>query len=216
MDLHEQLYALGQRLGTEVFDDPDSLRAALDDFMDEGAATTGEINLLVDAVRLGGLRMMLGTVRSGGEPARAIEAAGVFLARERGSADVAGSQWACAVLGFAVGAVSDADVQRFRSKPGSVPPPSTPFQAEEPPPTAVVPPVSPTAPPPPPPWPDTPSGSTGSHAGPPPAGGEQSQPPQGSDQAGHQGGHVGHVAQGAQGGQGAGRAGPGAAPGAPV
>jgi hypothetical protein len=192
MELHEQLYALGQRLGPDVFNDPDSLRAALDDFMDEGAATTGEINLLVDAVRLGGFRMMLATVHSGGEAARAIEAAGAFLARERGSADVAGSQWACAVLGFAVGAVSAVDVQRFRSKPGSIASPSTPpLQAEEPPPTAMVPPAGPNAaaPPPPPPWPETPSASVDSQAGPTSAG-ERSQPRDQPGQSGHQGSHV--------------------------
>ena len=53
MELHESLYALGLRLGREVFEDPDSFRGALDDFLDEDSATTGDINLLVDAVRLG-------------------------------------------------------------------------------------------------------------------------------------------------------------------
>ncbi|MBA3311070.1 MAG: hypothetical protein H0U28_13640, partial [Nocardioidaceae bacterium] len=53
MELHERLHALGVELGTGVFDDADSFRGALDDFLDEGSASTGDINLLVDAVRLG-------------------------------------------------------------------------------------------------------------------------------------------------------------------
>ena len=39
MELHENLYALGQQLGREVFEDPDSFRGALDDFLDEDSAT---------------------------------------------------------------------------------------------------------------------------------------------------------------------------------
>ena len=50
------LYALGLRLGRDIFDDAEGFRGAVDDFLDEDAATTGDINLLVDAVRLGALR----------------------------------------------------------------------------------------------------------------------------------------------------------------
>ena len=74
---------------------------------------------------------------------RAIEEAGNRLARNRGSADVAGAQWACAVLGFAVGKVADADVRRYRTQtPGrgtQIPPaaptmlPSTPRLVASPP-----------------------------------------------------------------------------------
>ena len=56
MELHESLYALGLRQGRELFNDADSFRGALDDYLDEDAASTGDINLLVDAVRLGGFR----------------------------------------------------------------------------------------------------------------------------------------------------------------
>jgi hypothetical protein len=108
MELHESLYALGLRLGREVFDDPDSFRGALDDFLDEDSATTGDINLLVDAVRLGAFSSMTSMIGSGAQVTAAVEEAGNRLARDRGSADVAGAQWACAVLGFAIGKVSDA------------------------------------------------------------------------------------------------------------
>ena len=69
MELHDNLYALGLRLGREVFDDPESFRGALDDFLDEDAATTGDINLLVDAVRLGAFRSMTSMLDSGAEVA---------------------------------------------------------------------------------------------------------------------------------------------------
>ncbi|MFA6576728.1 MAG: hypothetical protein WCS84_15005, partial [Nocardioides sp.] len=130
MELHETLYELGLTSGRTVFDDADLLRAALDDYLDEGAASTGDINLLVDAVRLGAFRMMLTTIDSGAEPTRAVEAAGEMLARDRGTSDVTATRWACAVLGFAVGKVSATDVRRFdrhatQAHPASPPPPPT-------------------------------------------------------------------------------------------
>jgi len=154
MELHENLYELGLSFGRDVFDDADGLRAALDDFLDEGAASTGDINLLVDAVRLGSFRWMLDTIDSGAEPMRAIESAGDLLARDRGSADVIGSRWAVAALGFAVGKVSDAEVGRHRTQ-GAVPPPQGQVpRPTSPPPTSPVPmslvppPMSPPGPPP--------------------------------------------------------------------
>jgi hypothetical protein len=136
MELHENLYALGLRLGREVFEDPDSFRGALDDFLDEDSATTGDINLLVDAVRLGGFTSMTSMIGSGAQVTAAVEEAGSRLARDRGSADVAGAQWACAVLGFAIGKVSDADVRRYRTQhaspqPASQPLPPTQFPGQQ-------------------------------------------------------------------------------------
>ncbi|MDP2775127.1 MAG: hypothetical protein Q8O61_16365, partial [Nocardioides sp.] len=148
MELHENLYQLGLTFGRDVFDDADGLRAALDDYLDEGAASTGDINLLVDAVRLGSFRWMVSTIASGAEPTAAIESAGDLLARDRGSADVAGSRWACAVLGFAVGKVTDTDVRRYRTQ-GPPPPPQAQPPATSPAPPPVSPPMSPTMMPPP-------------------------------------------------------------------
>jgi len=116
MELHESLYALGQRLGREVFEDPDTFRGALDDFLDEESATTGDINLLVDAVRLGAFSSMTSMLGSGAQLSAAVEEAGNRLARDRGSADVAGGQWVCAVLAFAIGRASDSDVRRYRTQ----------------------------------------------------------------------------------------------------
>ncbi|MCW2854171.1 MAG: hypothetical protein JWM84_3835, partial [Nocardioides sp.] len=123
MELHETLHELGVASGRGVFDDADLLRAALDDYLDEGAASTGDINLLVDAVRLGALRMMLATIDSGAEPAGAVEAAGEMLARDRGTSDVTATGWACAVLGYAVDGVAAEDVRRFE-RPSSQPRPA--------------------------------------------------------------------------------------------
>jgi hypothetical protein len=148
MDLHDNLYALGLQLGRDVFDDPESFRGALDDFLDEGDASTGDINLLVDAVRLGAFRSMVSILDSGADASRAIEEAGNRLARDRGSADVAGAQWACAVLGFAVGKVADGDVRRYRTQ--------TPGRSTRTPPAAET--MLPTTPP------------AGPTQGPPPAG----------------------------------------------
>ena len=152
MELHENLYALGLRLGREVFDDPDSFRGALDDFLDEESATTGDINLLVDAVRLGGFSSMTSMLGSGAQVTAAVEEAGSRLARDRGSADVAGAQWACAVLGFAIGKVSDAEVRRYRTQHASPQPPSQPLpptqfpQQQQPPPSPAPPTQFPGAP----------------------------------------------------------------------
>ncbi|GEP39883.1 hypothetical protein NPS01_35460 [Nocardioides psychrotolerans] len=121
MELHESLAELVGHVGPQVLDDADGLRAALDDYLDEGAASTGDINLLVDTVRLGAYAWMMSTIASGGEGAKAVEAAGVILARDRGSRDLDTARWACAVLGFAVGEVGDADVRRYRTRTMEVP-----------------------------------------------------------------------------------------------
>lgn len=140
MELHENLYALGLRLGREVFEDPDTFRGALDDFLDEDAATTGDINLLVDAVRLGAFSSMMSMIGSGAQVSAAVEEAGNRLARDRGSADVAGAQWACAVLGFAIGKVDDPEVRRYRTQHAtpqrSQQQPPTQFPGHQPPPGA--------------------------------------------------------------------------------
>ena len=170
MELHENLYALGLRLGREVFDDPDSFRGALDDFLDEDSATTGDINLLVDAVRLGAFRSLTSMLDSGAQVTAAVEEAGSRLARDRGSADVAGAQWACAVLGFAIGKVSDPEVRRYRTQHASPQPPSQampptalPGQMQQQPPTPPTQPVPPTQ------YPAAPAPTPPPHVSPPPA-----------------------------------------------
>jgi hypothetical protein len=128
MELHESLYALGRSQGRELFNDADSFRGALDDYLDEDSATTGDINLLVDAVRLGAYQAMITMLDSGADADRAVTEAGNRLARDRGSADVGGAKWALAVLGYATGKVSDTQVRTYRTQHASapVPPPAGP------------------------------------------------------------------------------------------
>ncbi|WP_183096224.1 hypothetical protein [Nocardioides stalactiti] len=153
MELHESLYALGRSQGRELFNDADSFRGALDDYLDEDSATTGDINLLVDAVRLGAFQAMMTMLDSGADADRAVSEAGNRLARDRGSADVGGAKWALAVLGYATGKVSDVQVRSYRTQHASspVPPPAGPPTMLPPtgvPPMSAQPPVS-AAPPPP-------------------------------------------------------------------
>lgn len=172
MELHETLHELAIASGRGVFDDPDLLRAALEDRRDEAAASTGEIDLLVDAVRLGALRMMLSSLDGGAEPGRAVEAAGDMLARERGTSDVAATRWACAALGYALDRVSGADVRRFERRqpePPSGPPPAAPWPGQSPTPPPLQ---SPAAPQPyaqPYPQPYAAAGYPGAHPAVPPA-----------------------------------------------
>jgi hypothetical protein len=128
MTLYERIRALATQLGGEVFSDADGFRAALDDYLDEGSATTGEINLLVDAVRLDAARRMLTMIEHGAEPAAAVAQAGEQLARDRGSDDLNRSRWACAVVGFALGKVDEAEVLRHQTMPmpPDAPPDTTP------------------------------------------------------------------------------------------
>ncbi len=145
MELHESLYALGRSQGRELFNDADSFRGALDDYLDEDSASTGDINLLVDAVRLGAFQGMMSMLDSGADADRAVSEAGGRLARDRGSADVGGAMWALAVLGYATGKVSDTQVRSYRTQHASTsePPPAGPA-------TMLPPPAQGSAPAPPP------------------------------------------------------------------
>jgi len=82
--LPAELATLVRRYGTRVLEDADGLRAMLDDFLDEGTATAGEVNLLIDAVRFGALERLATLLDHGAEPVVAIEAAADALAQQRG------------------------------------------------------------------------------------------------------------------------------------
>ncbi len=190
MELHESLQDLGRSQGPGVFDDADSFRGALDDYLDEGSASTGDINLLVDAVRLGAFEQMKTMLDSGADADRAVAEAGARLARDRGSADVGGAMWAVAVLGYAVGKVSEDQVRRYRTRHTSAQPP-----VQSPPtmlpggPSPTPPVTSPSAPGFPPPSATTPvwpsSGGTPAATGPvPPPPGRPGGPPVGSPAGG--------------------------------
>ncbi len=128
VQLHEQLRQLTQQLGSRVLEDADEFRAAADDYLDEGAATRGQVNLLVDAIRLGGYSRLVESLDRHADPEEAIEDAGRWLAAERGTTDIAGSRWACTVLAFASGRLdavgASADQLLGESATLPAPPPS--------------------------------------------------------------------------------------------
>lgn len=162
MELHQTLRDLVTTYGAGVLGDAPGLRGMLDDVLDEAAASPGEINLLVDAVRFDVLPGLTQLIDGGADPARAVEESGARLARERGGDDASSGSWAAAVLGYAVGKVPEAVVLRYRSqRPPSpfAPPTGPPLRSPVPPP---LPPVqsplvqSPPVQSPPAAWPSTP------------------------------------------------------------
>jgi Tol biopolymer transport system component len=110
MSLHEHLRDLVAHQGPTVVDTAETFRAALDDFLTEDEATTGELNLLVDAVRLGAVVRLRSILDNGGSPQAAISEAGDGFARDRGTDDLPRCRWAVAVVGYALGLVEAADV----------------------------------------------------------------------------------------------------------
>lgn len=127
MELHEAIRDVVVTHGDSMLSDAAGFRGVLDDVLEEDQATTGEINLLADAVRFEVLPGLVGLIDGGADPARAVDEAGARLARERGGDDIASSSWAAAVLGYAVGKVPEAVVLRHRSRrsPTHLPPPAT-------------------------------------------------------------------------------------------
>ncbi|KAA1424195.1 TolB family protein [Nocardioides antri] len=126
MALHDSLRELVSVRGAGVVDEAEELRGALDDFLAEDEATLGELNLLVDAVRLGALRRALDVMNHGAAPEAAVREAGAALARDRGTDDPTRSCWAIAALCFAVGKVDESLVRTFRSDAGTMPAPAPP------------------------------------------------------------------------------------------
>ncbi len=103
--LHETLRELVTTRGPGVLREAEELRGALDDFLAEDEATTGEVNVLVDAVRLGALPRLLTLLDGGAAPDAAISEVGDGLARDRGADDVRRPRWALAVLAYALGRI---------------------------------------------------------------------------------------------------------------
>ena len=112
------------RQGPDVMETAEGFRAALDDFLSEDEATTGELNLLVDAVRLGAVNRLLSILDHGGDPAAAIDEAGDAMARDRGTDDSTRSRWAVAALAYALGRL-DADAVPVEPA-GTLTPPEPP------------------------------------------------------------------------------------------
>ncbi|GAB2986156.1 hypothetical protein [Nocardioides montaniterrae] len=150
MALHQTIRDLVSAHGDGILADAAGFRGVLDDVLDEGAATTGEINLLVDAVRFGATLPLARMIQGGADPARAVDECGARLARDRGG-DVASASWATAVLAHARGLVPEAVVLRYRSRPApsAFAPPTSPPPSAPPAPTPPVPPAPPVPPGPP-------------------------------------------------------------------
>lgn len=129
MALHDSLRELVAVRGPGALDEADEFRGVLDDFLAEEEASLGELNLLVDAVRLGALRRVRDVLEHGAEPEAAIREAGAALARDRGTDDSTRSCWALAALCYALGEVDEPMVRMFRADAGTVPagaPPTAP------------------------------------------------------------------------------------------
>ncbi len=88
-----------------MFDDPVAFRAAFDDFVPEGSASTGEISLLVGAVATGASQRLSEQLALGADPETSIASQGDLLARDRGTTESAGARWALSVLAHAMGAI---------------------------------------------------------------------------------------------------------------
>lgn len=138
VELHETIRELVAEHGRSVLDDATGFRGLLDDVLAESDATTGEINLLVDAIRFDAVNPLVAMIEGGADPDRAVQEAGLRLARNRGGDDHGSASWAAAVLGYALDKVPAPVLARYRSQrpPGSV----LPGSAQAPPPTMAPPP----------------------------------------------------------------------------
>jgi hypothetical protein len=116
MELAEAVADLVRRHGSSLLDDPRTFRGALDDYLDEDAGSVGLIRLLTDAVEQDALRSLIAMLDNGADLDSAIVSVGDRLARDRGSSDVDGARWACAVLGYAVGRVPAHVEERLRDR----------------------------------------------------------------------------------------------------
>jgi hypothetical protein len=127
VSIHGHLRVLVAQHGEGVLQSSEELRALLDDYLHETEISVGELNLLVDAVRMHALHRLVDLVAQGADPRTAVEAAGGELARDR-SGDPRAAMWAVAALGHAVGRVPESVVlahQSARGGAGPQPPPVT-------------------------------------------------------------------------------------------
>ena len=103
--LHDELAELRAEVGPQVFDDPVAFRAAFDDFIPEGSASTGEVSLLVGAIATGALQRLKEQLALGADPQTSIAVQADLLARDRGTSESSGARWAMSVLAYAIGAL---------------------------------------------------------------------------------------------------------------
>lgn len=112
--LHDELAELRAEVGAQVFDDPVAFRAAFDDFIPEGSASTGEVSLLVGAIATGALQRVREQLALGADPDVTIAVQGDLLARDRGTSESDGARWALSVLSHAMGEIP---VDRVLTRP---------------------------------------------------------------------------------------------------
>ncbi|WP_156394679.1 hypothetical protein [Nocardioides sp. Root614] len=118
--------------GVGLLSDAATFRGALDDYFPEGAITAGEVNLLVDSVRLGAVDILTRLTDHGADPASALQSAAEMFARDRGGLDPAAARWACSVVGHAIGKVPEEEVRRPGRPTSSVSPATSPATSPAP------------------------------------------------------------------------------------
>jgi len=127
--LQDELRELFAKVGPQVFDDPDSFRGAFDDFVPEGAASTGELRLLADAIATGSFQRLVTQLAIDADPTTAIAAEAERLARDRGTVETDGARWALTALAYARGVI---DTRSVTTRPSALGQPSAPHPAEPP------------------------------------------------------------------------------------
>jgi hypothetical protein len=170
--LHDELRELAATYGNGLFLDAEQFRAALDDFVEEGSALPGQVNLLYDAVRLGGYIRCLSLLEQNSEPAMAVQTAGDALARDRGTLETASAQWAVATLAAATGHLDRAVLEQFLG-----PRPADQATLTEPEPLQTMDIPTPAAPPPTAPPPSAPPPTAAPPTAPPPTAAPPTAPP---------------------------------------
>lgn len=113
MKIHEELREIVVAHGPGIFSDHIGFAGLLDDVLSATDATPGQANLLVDAVRYGAVPRLQRTTQTGAEPELAVTEVGQKVAELRGGHDLVAANWACAVLGYALGSVPEPVLARF-------------------------------------------------------------------------------------------------------
>ncbi len=125
MDLQNKIRLLVRTIGPRILEDASEFRAAMDDYLEQDDMSSGEMNLLIDAVRLDAYAQLVHLLNSGAPPDAAIITAGDALSEKRGGDNPAGCRWACACLAFAASRIDDTTFSRFPYTRTSVAPVTT-------------------------------------------------------------------------------------------
>jgi hypothetical protein len=113
MEIQYKVRLLVRTIGPRLLEDSSEFRAAMDDYLEQDDISSGEMNLLIDAVRLDAYAQLVHLLNSGAPPDAAVITAGDALSEKRGGDNPAGCRWACACLGFAASRIDDTTLSRF-------------------------------------------------------------------------------------------------------